>query len=72
MNAYRLRSKRVWSFARGASVKVSSGRYKLATTQDKHTMDRIGKFGTGERLPMLVRHGLTTEDPKPVEPGPVE
>ena len=23
-------------------------------------------------LPMLVRHGLTTEDPKPVEPGPVE
>ena len=23
-------------------------------------------------LPMLVRHGLNTDDPKPVEPGPVE
>jgi intracellular septation protein len=23
-------------------------------------------------LPMLMRHGLATEDPKPVEPGPVE
>ena len=23
-------------------------------------------------VPMLMRHGLTTEDPKPTEPGPVE
>lgn len=23
-------------------------------------------------VPMLMRHGLTTDDPKPVEPGPVE
>jgi Fe-S-cluster-containing dehydrogenase component len=55
VNAYPLRSKRVWTFARGASVKPTSAKYKLATTQDKHTMDRIGKFGTDERMPMLVR-----------------
>ena len=61
VNAYRLRSKRVWGFARGASVKTSSSRYKLATTQDKHTMDRIGKFGTDERLPMLVRQATLHE-----------
>ena len=23
-------------------------------------------------VPMLMRHGLTTEDPKPAEPGPIE
>ncbi|HWO13638.1 MAG TPA: molybdopterin oxidoreductase, partial [Polyangiaceae bacterium] len=61
VNAYRLRSKRVWGFARGASVKLSGGRYKLATTQDKHTMDRIGKFGTADRLPMLVRQATLHE-----------
>ncbi len=61
VNAYRLRSKRLWSFARGASLQPSSERHKLATTQDKHNMDRIGKFGTEERLPMLVRQANLTE-----------
>jgi Fe-S-cluster-containing dehydrogenase component len=55
VNAYPLRSKRLWSFGRGASVKPTSDKYKLATTQDKHTMDRIGKFGIEDRLPMLIR-----------------
>jgi len=55
VNAYPLRSKQLWSFGRGASVKPTSEKYKLATTQDKHTMDRIGKFGIDDRLPMLVR-----------------
>jgi Fe-S-cluster-containing dehydrogenase component len=55
VSAYKVRTKRGWSFARGAIVKPTSERYKLATTQDKHSMDRIGKFGTDERLPMLVR-----------------
>jgi Fe-S-cluster-containing dehydrogenase component len=61
VNAYPLRSKRVWAFARGASVKPTGIKYKLATTQDKHTMDRIGKFGTDERLPMLVRQATLKE-----------
>ncbi|GAA4017202.1 septation protein A [Sphingomonas swuensis] len=26
----------------------------------------------GANVPMLLRHGLNTEDPKPLEPGPVE
>jgi Fe-S-cluster-containing dehydrogenase component len=61
VNAYPLRSKRVWSFARGATVKATTTKYKLATTQDKHTMDRIGKFGTEERMPMLVRQATLEE-----------
>jgi molybdopterin-containing oxidoreductase family iron-sulfur binding subunit len=61
VNAYPLRSKNLWSFGRGATVKISSNRFKLATTQDKHTMDRIGKFGTEERLPMLVRQANLKE-----------
>jgi Fe-S-cluster-containing dehydrogenase component len=61
VDAYPLRSKRLWSFARGASVKPTTTKYKLATTQDKHTMDRIGKFGTDERMPMLVRQGTLKE-----------
>jgi Fe-S-cluster-containing dehydrogenase component len=61
VNVYGLRSKRAWSFARGATVKVSTDRFRLATTQDKHTMDRIGKFGTDERLPMLVRQATFHE-----------
>jgi molybdopterin-containing oxidoreductase family iron-sulfur binding subunit len=61
VNAYRLRSKRLWDFARGASIKPSSEKYRMATTQDKHTIDRIGKFGTADRLPMLVREATFTE-----------
>jgi len=61
VNAYRLRSKRLWDFARGASIKPSSDRYRMATTQDKHTIDRIGKFGTEDRLPMLVRTATFTQ-----------
>jgi molybdopterin-containing oxidoreductase family iron-sulfur binding subunit len=61
VSAYRLRSKRLWSFARGATVKANSDRRRLATTQDKHSMDRIGKFGTEERLPMLVRQATLKE-----------
>ncbi len=61
VNAYLLRSKRLWSFARGASLEPTRERYRLATTQDKHSMDRIGKFGTDERMPMLVRQASFSE-----------
>ena len=61
VNAYLLRSKRLWSFARGASIEPTSERYRLAATQDKHSMDRIGKFGTDERMPMLVRQANFSE-----------
>jgi len=60
-SAYKLRNKRLWSFGRGAAVKIVSGRHKLAMTQDKHNIDRIGKFGTEERLPMLVREATLAE-----------
>jgi hypothetical protein len=61
VNAYRLRSKQIWSFARGAKLEPSSDRYKLAMTQDKHSIDRIGKFGTADRLPQLVREATLTQ-----------
>jgi len=61
VNAYRLRSKKVWDFARGAKVEPSSDRYRVASTQDKHGIDKIGKYGTAERLPMLVREATLTE-----------
>ncbi len=61
VNAYQLRSKRLWSFGRGAVVKPTGDGYRLATTQDKHSMDRIGKFGTQDRLPMLVREANLSE-----------
>jgi molybdopterin-containing oxidoreductase family iron-sulfur binding subunit len=61
VDAYRLRSKRVWDFARGASIKTSSDTFRLSATQDKHSIDRIGKFGTADRLPMLVREATLSE-----------
>jgi Fe-S-cluster-containing dehydrogenase component len=61
VSAYRLRSKRVWSFGRGATLQPSTDRQHMATTQDKHSIDRIGKFGTEERLPMLVRQATLKE-----------
>jgi molybdopterin-containing oxidoreductase family iron-sulfur binding subunit len=61
VNAYALRTRSHAGFVRGARVEALSGRASLATTQDKHTMDRIGTFGTADRLPMLVREAKLAE-----------
>jgi Fe-S-cluster-containing dehydrogenase component/anaerobic selenocysteine-containing dehydrogenase len=61
VNAYLLRSKRVWDFASGAKLTPTGDTYKLSATQDKHSIDRIGKFGTLDRLPMLVREATLEE-----------
>jgi molybdopterin-containing oxidoreductase family iron-sulfur binding subunit len=50
-----LRSLRAWDFAAGAEAKPESTRVRLATTQDKHPMDDVGRQGTQQRLPQLVR-----------------
>ncbi len=55
VNVYPLRTVETWDFASGAKIKPSGKKYKLATTQDKHPMDEIGRQGTQERLPLLVR-----------------
>jgi molybdopterin-containing oxidoreductase family iron-sulfur binding subunit len=61
VNAYRVRSKRVWTCARTPASSPTRNKLPQATTQDKHTMDRIGKFGTEERMPMLVRQATLEE-----------
>jgi molybdopterin-containing oxidoreductase family iron-sulfur binding subunit len=61
VNAYAIRSARVWDFARGARVEATSERYKMATTQDKHNIDQIGQRGTAQRLGDLVREATLTE-----------
>lgn len=55
VNAYRLRNKQLWNFSGGAVIAATTRSAKLATTQDKHTMDVMGVQGIAERLPELVR-----------------
>ncbi len=54
-NAYALRTTEVFDPSRGLSVKATGKRAKLSTTQDKHVIDQVGRDGTEERLPQLVR-----------------
>ncbi|MET0413279.1 MAG: Fe-S-cluster-containing hydrogenase [Polyangiaceae bacterium] len=61
VNAYTLRSKNVWDFARGAKIEATHDDFKLATTQDKHNIDQIGRRGTEQRLPALVREATLAE-----------
>jgi molybdopterin-containing oxidoreductase family iron-sulfur binding subunit len=55
VSVYPLRSVGAWDAVQGAKVTPTGRKYKLATTQDKHPMDDIGRKGTQERLPLLVR-----------------
>lgn len=55
VNINPLRSVAGWDFVSGIQVEKTGKKYKLATTQDKHPMDDIGRKGTQERLPQIVR-----------------
>ena len=55
VNANPLRSVSGWDVITGVKVEPTGKKYKLATTQDKHPMDDIGRQGTQERLPQIVR-----------------
>ncbi len=55
VNINPLRSVAGWDFVGGVQVAKTGTKYKLATTQDKHPMDDIGRKGTQERLPQIVR-----------------
>jgi MoCo/4Fe-4S cofactor protein with predicted Tat translocation signal len=50
-----LRSVANWDIASGVQLTAGGAKYKLATTQDKHPMDDIGRKGTQERLPQIIR-----------------
>jgi molybdopterin-containing oxidoreductase family iron-sulfur binding subunit len=55
VNVYPLRTVNAWDGLQGVKLTPTNKKYKLATTQDKHPMDDIGRKGTQDRLPQLVR-----------------
>jgi molybdopterin-containing oxidoreductase family iron-sulfur binding subunit len=57
VNAYKMRGPDLWHFASGLTLKKTGDTYPLATTQDKHGIDPIGREGTQDRLPLIVREG---------------
>jgi molybdopterin-containing oxidoreductase family iron-sulfur binding subunit len=61
VSVYPLRTVANWDVAQGAKITPSGEKVKLATTQDKHPMDDIGREGTQERMPKLVRQQTFAE-----------
>jgi Fe-S-cluster-containing dehydrogenase component len=59
-NTYTLRGSAGLSFA-SCTVGATAGYYKLASTQDHHTIDAIGLAGRADRLGDLVRGGTLEE-----------
>jgi molybdopterin-containing oxidoreductase family iron-sulfur binding subunit len=55
VSVYPLRTVATWDAAQGVKLASSGTKVKLATTQDKHPMDDIGRQGTQARLPQIVR-----------------
>ncbi len=61
VDAYKLRTTKLWDFGAGATLaKVGSG-YPLATMQDTHSIDAIGQAEIQRRVPRLVREGTHEE-----------
>ena len=60
-NAYVLRTTERMGFGAGLSVQPTGTKTLLATTQDKHAIDQLGKKGTNERLPNLIREQTLPE-----------
>ncbi len=61
VDTYQLRTTKLLSFGAGASLKKTGKFTKLATTQDKHSIDDLGANYIQERIPVLVREGTVTE-----------
>ncbi|MBM4088495.1 MAG: 4Fe-4S dicluster domain-containing protein [Planctomycetes bacterium] len=60
VDTYALRTAEAMSVATDVAVSVAKGRYRLATTQDHHAIDRVGAAGRDARVGQLVR--ATTEE----------
>ncbi|MFO0566054.1 MAG: TAT-variant-translocated molybdopterin oxidoreductase [Polyangiaceae bacterium] len=60
-SAYKLRSSKAYRFGSGLAVQGLGSPDKLATTQDVHAIDDVGRKGTDERVPMLVREANLEE-----------
>jgi molybdopterin-containing oxidoreductase family iron-sulfur binding subunit len=60
-NAYVLRTTDALHFAPGATVERTGRTYRLACTQDHHSIDKVGFEARGKRLGELVREGTLVE-----------
>ncbi|HMR74813.1 MAG TPA: TAT-variant-translocated molybdopterin oxidoreductase [Polyangiaceae bacterium] len=60
-NAYSIRTSEAHEFVGGLQVAAGAAKKRLATTQDTHTIDQVGREGVTERLGMLVREGSLKE-----------
>jgi molybdopterin-containing oxidoreductase family iron-sulfur binding subunit len=60
-DVYRLRTSEAPHFDTGLTIVKTTETYPLACTQEHHRMDRIGRQGMAERVPVLVREGTSTE-----------
>ncbi len=60
-NAYKLRSAKLHRFGSGLSVAGQGSPLHLPTTQDVHAIDDVGRKGTDDRVPMLVREANLAE-----------
>ena len=61
VDAYQLRTSKAWNFGGGASVRKTDSGYELATMQDMHAMDTVGRETIANRVPTLIR-ATTFED----------
>ncbi len=66
-NAYTLRTSKSMDFGGGGSIKKTGKWTKLATTQDKHSIDELGGHEIQERIPTLVREATLAEFKKEPE-----
>ncbi len=60
-NAYVLRTTDAFHFAAGTTVERTGRTYRLACTQDHHSIDKVGFEARGKRIGALVREGTLAE-----------
>jgi MoCo/4Fe-4S cofactor protein with predicted Tat translocation signal len=60
-DVYRLRTSEALHYALGLTIARTGKTYPLACTQEHRAMDRVGRKGMDERIPLLVREGTLTE-----------
>ena len=56
-NAYLLRTSKNLGWQSGVTVELTGKTYPLATVQDHHIIDKVGKEAVQERIPELIKEG---------------
>ena len=60
-DAYRLRTTAAPWFASGVTIEPTGARRELATTQDHHVLDELGREERAARVPRLIREATLSE-----------